>query len=196
MGKLYDPPIAEELGQTVKTETSAQPAAAAAVSLKTTSAAAVTAATKTSSGVVDVYLKQLDEFDKFALDKHPAQTKKERQQLMIGFIRLFQNILKLDQQKATTCLNYFLSNVGKNFKTYNNGELFTPIFTMTRKDIPYDCKTERFMDLVLFLIGLQGSFSTIGASAFINGRDMTYYFNAWGRTEKETIVNFVSSKVH
>lgn len=201
MGKLYDPPISEETSPVttvdaaqVKTTTSA-PAAAETRDTAVTALGRSTVIPSTS--LVDAYKKQLDDYDLFVLDKHPnASTKKERQQVLIAAMRLFQNILKLELTQARQCLDHFLKNVAKNTRAYNSGEILSPIFTMTKKEVPYDCKTERFMDLIIFLVDLQASYGKGGPGQFVaRYRDLPYFFKDWPASQRNLLVDYVMTKV-
>lgn len=176
MGKGYQPPITQELTNEI-------------ISTAKTNKIEVTKEVSTEVNLATIYKKQLDNFDLFVRGKFSAKDVEEKQKAMIGFIKLFDNILDSEYSVVKPVLHHFIYNVNKNLRTYLSGEMFATIYTM--KTIPYNVKPNRFIELICFLVGLAENIQS--ARKYVHGRDVTYILRDFSVKQRESAINFISN---
>lgn len=182
MGKDYDPPILE-IYETQKTDVEDTNIYDDQITVDGEKTVITTMSLK------DIYIKAIDNFHLFVLGKYASHSVAERQAAMIEFIQLFDNILKLDYSDAKDVFHYFLGKINENLRVYQNGEMFAPIYTM--KKIPYNVKVDRFVNLIVFLVGLAKNVQN--APRYVSGRDLPYIFKDYPKDQREVIIRFAFS---
>lgn len=182
MGQIFDPPILEVF-ETQKEEQDDNQI----YDNQITADGSPTVVTATT--LKDIYIKAINNFDLFVLGKYASHNVETRQKAMIEFIQLFDNILKLEYSDAKEVLHYFLGKINENLQVYQNGEMFAPIYTM--KKIPYNIKVDRFIHLIVFLVGLAKNVGN--APRYVSGRDLPYIFKDYPREQREIIIEFAFS---
>lgn len=182
MGKDYDPPILE-VYEAQKDDTDDT----VVYDKQITADGNPTIITPTT--LKDIYIKAIDNFHLFVLGKYASHSVQARQTAMIEFIQLFDNILKLEYSDAKEVLHHFLGKINENLQVYQNGEMFAPIYTM--KKIPYNIKVDRFVHLIVFLVGLAKNVGN--APRYVAGRDLPYIFKDYPRNQREIIIEFAFS---
>lgn len=181
MGKFYDQPTIEQVSDTATQE-------AAAAAEKNT---ATTAAPKQTT-LKDIYIKQIDEFDRFVKGEIGFKDAAQRQEQLVDFITAFDSMLGGDYQYVKPSLHHLIGVINKSPTTYGSGEQFAPLYTM--KKIPYRLKPERFIDLFCFFIGLAENIRDV--KRYIGGRDIPYFLREFNVAQRENIVRFTEDLMH
>lgn len=182
MGKDYDPPI-QEVYDAQKTNADE----GVVYDTQVTADGENTVIPPTT--LKDIYIKSIDNFHSFVLGKYASHSVVERQTAMIEFIHLFDNILKLEYSDAKEVFHHFLGRINESLRVYQNGEMFAPIYTM--KKIPYNIKVDRFINLIVFLVGLAKNVHN--APRYVSGRDLAYIFRDYPREQRLIIIEFAMS---
>lgn len=142
--------------------------------------------------LTDIYISRLDDFADFAAGKLGFANIEAKQKKGLEFIKLLDNMLKLEYRDVRVCLRYLIKIMGANPEPFASGSVFAVYYTM--KSLPYGYKLDRFIETLTFFSSLQAELKF--ASRFVESRDLPMIFKGWGRTERDNLIMFANSYVN
>lgn len=136
---------------------------------------------------VDIYKNGIDEFTKFLAGEIHAGNLEQRNKFQLDFFDNMFAMLKLDEDRLKSCLDYFVIQVVQNRHLYTDGTIVAPLYHVEPKRPAADVlKYKRFM---LFLI----TFAEYAKDRprFLANYDVVKFASMFSPEIKQKLTNYV-----
>lgn len=135
----------------------------------------------------DIYKEAIDKFVLFVKGDLYSGQVEQRTAFQLSFIDSVNNMLKLDEMKLKTVLDYFVKTIATNRTILNDSDIISPLYSVESLKPAQDIlRYKRFM---VFLITYSDNVKD--KQRFLANFDVAKFANMFGEVIKQNLINYV-----